>query len=139
MTGLAAAGLALCLAGCSVPPRETGFDSSDPMARLSALRDAVARGDRDSIPQLISMLGSDDPALRMFAIRSLEDFTGQTLGYDHAGPEAERDAAIERWVDWWRQEGGSGGSVASGRHLTDHEAVPGGAGVSAAAAEPDRM
>jgi hypothetical protein len=53
------------------------------------------------------MLDSDDPAARLVAIRALERITGQTLGYDHAGPEHERRLAVERWMEWEARQGGS--------------------------------
>lgn len=90
-------GLAL-VGGCTPIPK--GFDSPEPAARIEAAVDAADRGDRSAIPQLIGLLDSDDPATRLVAIRSLERLTGQTLGYDHAAPEADREPAIARWVDW---------------------------------------
>lgn len=90
----------LCLlpAGCVEIPK--GFDSPEPAARMEAAVSAAAEGDTSAIPDLIELLDSDDPATRLVAIRSLERLTGQTLGYDYAGPEAERAAAVERWVEW---------------------------------------
>jgi hypothetical protein len=37
----------------------------------------------------------------VFAIHTLEQLTGQTLGYDHAAPRQERAEAIRRWADWY--------------------------------------
>jgi hypothetical protein len=121
---VAMACLGASIPGCSLPSEEPSFASADPVTRLAALREAVARGDRSAIPDLIGMLESDDPAHRMFAIRALEGFTGQTLGYDHAAPESERQAAVERWEAWWRAESGDG-TVAGSGDLADHHAVAG--------------
>lgn len=66
--------------------------------RLDAIRDAVARSDRSALPDLVTLLDSDDPATRLLAIRALENLTGDTLGYDYAAPASERRPAVERWV-----------------------------------------
>jgi hypothetical protein len=41
----------------------------------------------------------------MFAIRSLEIRTGETLGYNHAAEHWQRIAAYNRWLDWLESEG----------------------------------
>jgi hypothetical protein len=58
--------------------------------------------DPESIPHLIVLLRSDDPLVRMTSIRTLELITGQTLGYDHAAPEPQREQAVARWAEWYR-------------------------------------
>lgn len=96
-----AAGLGAILAGCSLPSQPVGFDAPDPQGRVLALQRAAAEDDRSAIPELIELLGSDDPAQRMLANELLERMTGQDLGFDHAAPEAERLEAIGRWEAWW--------------------------------------
>lgn len=107
---------AACLFGCSdLPPREVGFDSSDPAGRVDALRDAAASGDRSAIPGLIGTLRSDDPAQRMLANRALIGLTGRDFGFDHAADQGARDAGAERWRAWWASEnGGPSGADAAG-------------------------
>ena len=61
---------------------------------------AAGAGDESAIPDLITMLDSDDPLVRMLAIRSLEHLTGEVRGYDHAAPEWQRSAAADRWAQW---------------------------------------
>lgn len=92
---------ALPLSACSLPESEPDFYSRDPAMRLKAMREAIAADDRSAIPHLIAMLDSDDPAVRMFAQRGLEQMTGQTLGYDHAATTAQRRPAVEAWERWW--------------------------------------
>jgi hypothetical protein len=87
-------------AGCSLPQRRAGFDSVDPQERTMAIVEARRSGDQATTRDLIERLESDDPAERMLAIRVLEERTGQTLGYDHAGPEGERHRAVDRWREW---------------------------------------
>lgn len=76
------------------------------MERSLAAESAVAAGDLSAVPGLITMLASDDPAVRMIGQRSLERLTGLSHGYDHAGPELQRRAAIGRWVAWYESESG---------------------------------
>lgn len=91
----------LLLGGCVSAPG--GFDSAVPAARLEAIADAARTSDRSAIPDLISMLQSDDPAVRMMSIRALEHLTGTTLGYCYAAPEWQRDEHIKAWAEWYRQ------------------------------------
>ncbi|NUQ52432.1 MAG: hypothetical protein HUU19_07010 [Phycisphaerales bacterium] len=106
---MACAGLVgLVGAGCSSPAR--GFASADPGARLDAAVDAAARNDRSSIPELIKLLDSDDPAARLVAINTLHRLTGTTNGYDYAAPEADRRAAVDRWVAWTAEPRNAGAS-----------------------------
>jgi HEAT repeats len=86
------------LTGCASPPG--GFDSPVPSKRMDAAIAAAAAGDQSAIPDLIAMLESDDALVRMVAILSLERLTGEVRGYDHAAPEWERMAAVDRWTDW---------------------------------------
>ncbi|MEQ9617443.1 MAG: HEAT repeat domain-containing protein [Phycisphaerales bacterium] len=96
----------LACAGCSLPPSETSFDSRDPKARSMAAIEAAASGDDRAVPGLISLLDSRDPGLRLIAAEALERITGETMGYDATAPILEREAAIDRWVDWWRTRRG---------------------------------
>lgn len=116
----------LCLPACSIPPEEQGFASSSPQARARALGVAVADDDQAAIPNLITMLGSDDPAQRMLAIRALEQMTGQTLGYQHDAPEPSRQEAIRAWVAWWdsaRKQPAQASSVAPAAAMADHQSA----------------
>jgi HEAT repeat protein len=90
--------VAMTATGCRQVPR--GFDSPEPGERVFAVTEAARARDQEAIPQLITLLRSDDPLVRMTTIRTLELLTGETLGYDHAGPEAERERALQRWVQW---------------------------------------
>jgi len=106
---LAAAALAPA-PGCAVP-KEIAYDSPNPQARVQALARSARDGDPGAVPEMITMLGSDDPAQRMLAIHALERETGQTLGYVHYAPEHERLAARDRWAEWFRARGQQGGAA----------------------------
>lgn len=100
--------MALCLAGClagswpgaCAPRAPRGLDSPLPQQRMEAAVRAAERQDTSAVPGIVPLLESDDPAVRMVAVQSLERITGQTLGYDHSADEPERRAAVERWVRW---------------------------------------
>lgn len=88
-------GLVAALSACSSPPG--GLASPVPAERVRSISRAAAARDGEAVDELVGMLRSDDPVVRMLAIRALEDITGETLGYDHAGPERSRTEAAERW------------------------------------------
>lgn len=90
--------LPLFLAGC-MPDAPASFDSPEPAARNRAIVHAAAARDEDKIPDLIRMLDSDDPLTRMLAIRTLQDLTGETRGYDYRDPHERRRRAIAAWLD----------------------------------------
>ena len=105
-TGLLA-GCAILMSACL---RDTsnlvGFDEPDPQARIRAAMRADETDDRSAAPRLVEMLDSDDPAERIAAIEALRDFTGgETFGYRHFDDRVDRRAAIDRWVEWARQQG----------------------------------
>jgi hypothetical protein len=87
------------LAGC-LPEPKVGFDSPAPSKRLDAIVQAAELEDDDSLVRLVEKLRSHAPAERMFAIRSLETRTGETLGYNHADSHWKRIEAYNRWLEW---------------------------------------
>ncbi len=97
--------------GCSRPA--ASFDAADPSLRIEAIRKAAHDRDMTAVPSLISLLDSDDPAVRLLAIRTLEDLTSQTLGYDHAAPPWSRREAVDRWMRWYSQQGATPGPGAA--------------------------
>lgn len=100
------------VAGCGPGPRDGGFDSPNPGARLYAVdrsvrewRAARTGSSHPEIPEktrrgLVECLSSDDPLLRMNAILALEEMTGTTGGYRFDDPDLERRLAVERWAGW---------------------------------------
>ena len=99
--------------GCAGTSMPSGLESPDPGERARALADPALMEDESTIPARIEALDSDDPLVRMLAIRSLERMTGQTFGYDHSADALEREPAVDRWVAWY-DEGGGGAVSASG-------------------------
>jgi hypothetical protein len=96
------------LAGC-MPTAGASFDSAEPAARNAAIVQAAKQRDASSLPQLVRMLASDDPATRVLAIRTLEKLTGETKGFDAAGSDEQRAAGIKAWDAWLagRESGGT--------------------------------
>lgn len=105
--------IACVCCGCGPGPRDGGFSSPNPAARLYAVDRSVrdwraasaGREERPEVPEatrlgLVECLSSDDPLLRMNAILALEEMTGSTRGYRFDDPEAERQLAIDRWAGW---------------------------------------
>jgi hypothetical protein len=93
----------LTISGCAPVP--VGFDAPSELRRMDAVVEAAQTDDRspETIRSIIEQLDSFDPAMRMISIRTLERFTGQTLGYDYAAPSWERGLAVDRWVEWYTQ------------------------------------
>ena len=71
-----------------------------------AAAEVIRSEDTSRVRELIVLLDSDDPALRLLAINGLERLTGQTLGYAYADPEPKRMVAIDRWVHWAKGDPG---------------------------------
>jgi hypothetical protein len=90
--------LTLAMLSCGQPASQGGFDSPDPSSRLYAIVRAGQTKDRAAIPRLIESLASDDQAVRMYAIASLERITGKTYGFVHYQPPARREEALQRWL-----------------------------------------
>jgi hypothetical protein len=40
----------------------------------------------------------------MASIRTLQQLTGTTLGYDYTAPEWQRREQIQTWVDWYNRQ-----------------------------------
>ncbi len=95
----------ITLWGC-IPEAKPGFDSPAPSKRLDAIVNASSLEDDESLVKLVEKLRSPDPVERMFAIRSLEIRTGETLGYDHAAEHWQRLGAYTRWLEYLERERG---------------------------------
>ena len=94
------AGLGLFLGGCAEPRPPLTVTSDDIRIKVLAIQRAVDANDRSVIPQLVSDLDSDDPAVRFYAIEGLERLTGQTFGYRYFDDGIGRRQALKQWQDW---------------------------------------
>ena len=105
-----AGGLCCCAAGCFVPGagREPSrLSSHDPASKIPAIKRAAAADggaaprDTETARHLVKSLESDDPAVRFYAIRGLQDLTGETFGYVwYAHDESDRRESLGRWKQW---------------------------------------
>jgi len=85
-------------AGC-VPRPASSISDPDPIISIPAIKQASHDGP-DAVRALVERLDSDDPAIRFYAIRSLQKLTGQTLGYRYYDDAEERRPAVEQWQRW---------------------------------------
>ncbi|MEM9083341.1 MAG: hypothetical protein AAGB34_07075 [Planctomycetota bacterium] len=91
------------LLACSGPELRADFDSLSPAERARAI--AIAAQNDDDTPRtvasLIEELDAADPAVRMLAAHTLRDLTGESFDYDYAAHRRDREAAVQRWADWY--------------------------------------
>jgi hypothetical protein len=57
------------------------------------------------IQWLIAGLGSKNRDVRFSSAQELSRLTDEYFGYYFDSPKAERERAIERWQQWWREKG----------------------------------
>ncbi len=88
------------LSGCAAPPVEPSLQSDSAVEKVPALIDQADRGDDADFRALVGSLDDPDPAVRLYAIRALEELTGQTHGYRYYQRTAERRPAVEQWKAW---------------------------------------
>ena len=72
----------------------------DPTVRAEATVRAAEQNDREAIPYIVDRLTDSEQGVRWAAICALEKMTGETFGYQHYGPAAERAEAVARWRKW---------------------------------------
>ena len=97
----------LSTAGClpsEQEPVKADFRANDTPTKVPAIVNAAETDNEDALRELIHALSDKDPAVRLFAIRSLEERTSQTFGYRYyEGPE-QRQAATNRWHAWLKDQ-----------------------------------
>lgn len=98
-------GCVVVCGGClpTQSPTRADLSATDTGSRVPAIVEA-GRGDEpidaDTVSELIRALGDGDPAVRLFAIQSLQQRFGQTLDYRYYASPTDRDEAIGRWRVW---------------------------------------
>lgn len=110
------------MSGC-LPATKTGFDSPAPSKRIDAIVDASALEDDESLVKLVEKLRSNAPSERMFAIRSLEIRTGETLGYQHSAHDWQRVEAVGRWIEYLNEQGISTANMTDPSNEATNESV----------------
>ncbi|HEY1685637.1 MAG TPA: hypothetical protein VGG19_12795 [Tepidisphaeraceae bacterium] len=89
--------------GCTTTPAD--LRKSDASVQIPAMERSARRKDLTSEKQMVQNLGSDDPAIRFYAIESLYRLTGTTMGYKYYDDELERAQAIIKWEEWLKDQG----------------------------------
>ena len=114
---LAAGGLLCCaVPGCFLfgggrePARLT---SNDPASKIPAIKKAVNTRDTQTADQLVKALDSDDPAVRFYAIRGLQDLTGETFGYVWYADDRAREQPLDKWRHWLDENAATNGTLAA--------------------------
>jgi len=92
--------LVLLGTACQQAPIDGDLAAKDAPERIPALVEAAGNASDAELAELIHALLDDDAAVRLFAIQSLHERTGETLGYRYYAPAHERSAAAGRWRDW---------------------------------------
>jgi hypothetical protein len=114
--------IASSIVGCSAPRGPIEVSNPDPSGKILGMKKAVREHDMKVVRQLIKDLESDDPAVRLFAIHTLEQLTGKREGYDYYADETQRQPAIKKWHEWLAQQEGT---APSGRPADDSRLVGG--------------
>jgi hypothetical protein len=76
------------------------ISSAKPEVATEAMSQAARNKSSRAIVSLVKRLHSEDPVIRLSAIRALKDITGQDLGYRSYEAQVKRVKAIERWQAW---------------------------------------
>lgn len=93
-------GCALALvSGCTAPRAEL-YGPRDASRVIPGMKRVSSVQDREAAAELVRDLESDDAAVRLFAIHTLERLTGDRMGYIYYAEEADRRPAVTRWRDW---------------------------------------
>lgn len=86
--------------GCTEPTGPRTIANRDVNVKIPAMKTAAERKGAADFAQLVKELESDDAAVRLFAIESLERITGGNLGYVYYADREARQPAVERWKQW---------------------------------------
>ena len=92
--------VALGHGACSAPPREPDLNDPDPALKIPAMKRLAKAGDKKAVARLVKELNNEDPAVRFYAIRALEELTGERFGYAYFDDEVERKPALAKWNEW---------------------------------------
>jgi hypothetical protein len=92
--------VALGNGACSAPPRDPDLNDPDPALKIPAMKRLAKAGDKKAVARLVKELDNDDPAVRFYAIRALEELTGERFGFSYYDDEVERRPALARWNQW---------------------------------------
>jgi len=95
--------IALGLPSCTAPKEDAAVGHPDPSVKIRGYKKAARERDMAAARQMVKDLDSDDPAVRFYAIRGLNDLAGQDFGYRYYFDEVQRRESLGRWQDWLKQ------------------------------------
>ncbi|GMV82988.1 MAG: hypothetical protein AMXMBFR7_41720 [Planctomycetota bacterium] len=72
--------------------------------RAPALRLTMTYGGKESVGDLIEVLGDEEFGMRESAFKKLKLVTGRDMGFDPSGGDLARVKSIESWRQWWQDE-----------------------------------
>ena len=91
---------------------EARLDDPNASVRVVAAQSLARLGDSSGVPTLIRTLERDDvmighpPELTSdYAVQVLRSVSGEQFGFDSSAPAYERARAVERWQEWWEEQG----------------------------------
>jgi hypothetical protein len=104
-----------CASGCLFGGRPRAIiTSNDPGSKIPAIKRAADARDTETARQLVKALQSEDPAVRFYSIRGLQNLTGETFGYVWYAEEPQRRIATLKWNQWL--DDNDAGGLARGEH-----------------------
>ena len=90
--------IALLTCPACAPAPDQGYMSAAPEAKIDAIMITARAADTAELHLLVEQLDSDDAAVRLAAIATLQRLTGESHGFHHADPPELRAAAVDRWL-----------------------------------------
>jgi len=81
----------------ALPAREGAQDDIE----LERARALLRLGEWSRVPELIAGLRDERLYTRAVCVKTLADATHERFGYDATADPKEREAAVQRWEQWW--------------------------------------
>jgi len=80
------------------------IQSEDPAVRIEAIAEAGQKRDAQAMTYLVDRLEDPNSEVRFYSILSLDQITGQRLGYEYYAPVLQREQAVLRWREWLKRD-----------------------------------
>lgn len=112
----------LFITGClpsEQAPAKADLRATDTTSKVPAIVNAVDTDDHAQLTELVHALADDDAAVRLFAIQSLQERTGQTFEYRYYESVDKRQTAIDRWHHWLDEQPGTRLALPTNEPTTD--------------------
>jgi hypothetical protein len=95
-----------CQTGATPRPADPARDivDPDPALRSRTLALAAGRGSRERLAEWIECLDDPDATVRLQAVASLKEATGEASAYRPFDSVEVRRTHLEAWRAWWRRE-----------------------------------